>query len=102
MLAGLVAQEQAPRAVPRFNPRPPGEICPGSTTEAVHDFLRRRRDIAPNSWIPRSLVVHATGRTGKAVDWALTFLRAKGLVESSEDPRNARYLRYRLAQPTQT
>lgn len=96
MLAGLQAQADAPPQQPRFNPHPAGEIWPGSATAAVRDFLRRRSEIHPGGWITRHLIVDGTGRTGKSVDWALIFLRANKLVEASEDPRNARYLRYRL------
>lgn len=39
----------------------------------------------------------AVGRHHKAVDWALTFLRAVRLVEASQDARCSRYLRYRAA-----
>lgn len=78
----------------RFNPHPVGVMWPGSATEAVHRYLSER---AGRGWVQRRQIVAATGRSGKAVDWALIFLRANKLVEASEDPRNTRYLRYRAA-----
>lgn len=76
----------------RFNPRPLGVMRPGSATEAVFKFLESRPG---RGWITRQQIVVATGRTGKAVDWALIFLRAVAVVESSQDPQRMRYLRYR-------
>lgn len=76
----------------RFNPRPAGVMRPGSTTEAVHRYLLNRPGLA---WVSRQQIVVAIGRGGKAVDWALIFLRAKHLVEASQDPQRGRYLRYR-------
>ena len=47
----------------------------------------------------RQQIVTGTHRTGKAVDWALIYLRATKRIEVSEDPRNSRYLRYRALPP---
>lgn len=75
---------------PRFNPRPPGVIRPGSTTDAVIRHLR-----AHGGFQSHCQIVWATKRSGKAVDWALLFLRSQKLVRAVEDTsRNSRYLRY--------
>lgn len=76
----------------RFNPKPPGVFREGSATEAVLFMLASH----PHVWLPRQAIVERTGRTGKAVDWALIFLRDQGLVETIRDgARNPRYIRYR-------
>lgn len=78
--------------VPRYNPRPPGVIRDGSATEAVLAFLRQARP----RWCACHQIQAATGRTDKAVSWALLYLRAQRLVEVTPDgSRNPRYLRYR-------
>lgn len=81
----------------RFNPRPAGVMRPGSTTEAVLRYLQGRPGRA---WITRQQIVVATSRSGKAVDWALIFLRSLDLVEASQDPEphRSRYLRYRATE----
>lgn len=79
----------------RWNPRPAGIMRPGSATEAVCTYLQERPG---PGWVTRQQIVASTRRTGKAVDWALIFLRAVQAVESSQDPRNARYLRYRATE----
>lgn len=78
--------------VPRFNPRPVGMIRPGSATEAVLDALRRT-----NLYMTHAQIIIATGKTTKAVAWALIFLKSQGLIESTaDDGRNPRYQRYRI------
>lgn len=80
---------------PRFNPRPAGQIRPGSASEAVLAYLQRHEG---RSFYRRALIV-ATGRTRKSVDWALLFLVALQLVEqlpaaTPNEPRSGT-LRYR-------
>lgn len=77
---------------PRFNPRPPGSIQPGSATEVVLIQLRRN----PDRWCSKLSIVWHTGRTGKSVDWALLFLRKLGLIEAQPDGIRAHALRYRI------
>lgn len=75
-----------------FNPRPPGQIQPGSATDAVLTYLRSN----PERWHTRAAVIRETGRTAKAVDWALLYLRSQSLVVClASDARNSRYLIYR-------
>ena len=80
--------------IPRYNPRPAGTIAEGKTTQAVLLYLQAN----PRRFHTHLEIVQATGRTGKAVDWSLAFLRSTGRVEAyrQSDHRNARYLRYRL------
>lgn len=74
----------------RYNPRPPGVIREGSATAAVLAFLLAHR----GKRFAAYQVIHATGCTQKATSWALVYLQQQGLIETSPDPRNERYLRY--------
>ena len=79
--------------VPRYNPRPNGVIRPGSATEAVLCLLRK----IDGRYMNHAQIMIATGRTTRAVSWALVFLQAQGLIESTaDDGRNPRYQRYRI------
>lgn len=64
----------------------------GSATHAVWEYLSNRQ---VSGWVTRQQIVSATGCTGKSVDWALIFLRTVKAIETSQDPRCTRYLRYR-------
>lgn len=80
--------------LPRYNPRPAGVIRPGSATQEVLSWLQSN----PGRWFSHFQIVQATGRTSKSVDWALLFLKARGLIESTQDEwRNSRYLKYSIA-----
>lgn len=80
----------------RFNPKPPGSIQPGSATEALIGFMSRH----PNTFFTHAELLRATGRTTKAMAWALIFLRELGAIEVAPDEsRNPRFLRYRIAKP---
>jgi hypothetical protein len=82
--------------VPRYNPRPAGVIRDGSATQVVLAFMQRRP-----LWFTHRQIVQETGRSPKAVDWALLYLRAQALVECVPDAhRNPRYLRYRAVLAT--
>lgn len=93
--ANSALAEGREEAAPRFNPRPPGVIRPDGATQAVLKFLRA----SPGRFFRREEIVIGTGCTDKAVDWALLYLRARGLVRAAGDTsRNSRYLRYSIAQ----
>ena len=78
---------------PKYNPRPPGTIREGSTTQAVLVFLNAH----PRRFFTHREIVAQTGRTAKSVDFALLYLHAIGFIERTPDPtRNSRYLRYRI------
>jgi len=93
IMAAANAEMQNPG--PRFNPKPPGVCLPGSATEAVIAFLNKH----PTVFFSRDQIIAGTGRTCKAVDWALLFLRTqhKVFVKNAMPPSNTRHLRYRLA-----
>lgn len=80
--------------VPRYNPRPAGVILTGSASDCVLAALREH----PGMWLTHAQILGLTKRSTKSVCWALIFLKANGLVESTaDDSRNARYQRYRAA-----
>ena len=86
------ARERA--APPRFNPRPAGVIREGSATEAVLEYLRTSKLV----YHQHRQIVHGTGRSTKAVCWALIYLRELGHVVATADAeRNSRYRRYAAA-----
>lgn len=76
---------------PPFNPRPPGVIRSGSTTDAVHRLLLAH----PDRWFWQRQIVAGVKRSDKTVSWALVYLRSLGLIESHADGRHVRYLKYR-------
>lgn len=95
---GLVVQQmdaaRAAGAKPkpyRPNPRPPGVIQPDSATDAV---LRLMRSAPGRRW-HRAQLLHLTGRTESAVDWALLYLRRQGRIEVLAATAS-RQFRYRL------
>lgn len=90
IMAARVSERLKPGA--GFNPRPPGIAIEGSATTAVLKFLREN----PRVWFNHAMLVHQTGRSRVAVDWALIRLRGWGLVETCEDPRSSKYFRYRI------
>lgn len=70
-----------------------GVICEGSATDAVLAWLESRKQ--PKAFWTCAQIVAGTGRSQKAVCWALIFLRTTLRVDTTGDPRNPRYLRYR-------
>ncbi|MBI5259798.1 MAG: hypothetical protein HY855_25080 [Burkholderiales bacterium] len=79
-------QRLVDQPAPSRNPRPAGVIRPGSAADAVLELLRRN----PDRLFWRHQIIHATGRTRKAVDWALIFLEALKLivaVDTGHSPR---------------
>lgn len=78
---------------PRFNPKPRGVIRDGSATEAVLVFMRGSARVTHTF----QQLLASTGRTHKALCWALIYLRELGYIEATSDAsRNSRYLRYSL------
>lgn len=66
----------------RFNPRPRGQVRPGSAADAILRLLRANPD--RTYW--RHQLIHITGCTRKSVDWALSYLQALQHVEAIEIP----------------
>lgn len=87
-------QSEAFRAKPRptrFNPKPAGVNLPGGAAEAVLLVLQMR----PRAWFTHAQIVFLSGRTTKAVGFALRYLQLTGRIRATEDAmRNPRYLRY--------
>ncbi|HEV6964621.1 hypothetical protein [Roseateles sp.] len=80
-----------PLHVHRYNPRPAGVIRDRSATQAVQTVLQMR----PGVFFTHSTICFLTGRTTKAVCFALRYLQGQGVVRSVPDAtRNPRYLRY--------
>ena len=76
-----------------FNPRPAGVIRDGSATAAVLEWMRARK---AGVWWTRGQILAGTGRSEKAVNWALLYLRTQGRIECVPDgSRNPQYRRYR-------
>lgn len=74
-LAGV----RAPRAsstASGFNPRPPGSIVPGGTTDAVLTWLQQRAGVP----YPLKRIASAVDRPSHTVSWALHQLRTRGLI----------------------
>ena len=91
-----ISRSQAQSGAARTNPNPPGTIHEGSTTDAVLAVLKAN--------VPRFLsfaaLKEATGRNGKAVGWAVWYLRSLGKVEAraAGDRRSPLYQLYRVKQ----
>lgn len=76
-----------------YNPRPPGVIQPGSTTDLTLRWLQSRPDAR---WWTAAQIVSGVGRHHKTVVWSLVYLRELNLIESTRwGATNPRYLRYR-------
>lgn len=89
-----VAAKAIEPSAPRYNPHPPGQIQEGSGTDAVLQFLKQ----APDKWHTRSQIIFGTGRSPKAIDWAIAFLIQQKLIRAVQDStRNPRYRRFRYA-----
>lgn len=94
MVDRITAIEEPATAAPRYNPRPPGVIQPGSASEAVLGVLRGN----PGRFFTAQQLIRGTGRSHAAVSFALLYLRDKGMIQAFPDAaRNPRYRRYRVA-----
>ena len=90
----LATRFAEPLSQPRFNPRPPGVIRPGSATQAVLNFLREN----PARHFSCFDLCRHTQRSLKAVNHACLYLKAQQLIAAYPDSaRNPRYLRYVVA-----
>lgn len=77
----------------RYNPRPPGVIQPGSTSDLILRILSE----SPERFFTCEQLIKETGRTHAAVSFGLLYLRDQGLIEAFPDAaRNPRYYRYRI------
>jgi hypothetical protein len=91
-IARMAAARPTAPDIPHYNPRPAGVIRPGSATDVVLALLCKRGP----SYLTHSQIIAQTGRTTKAVSWALIYLKSQKHIEAtSDDARNQRYQRYR-------
>ena len=75
-----------------INPRPPGVIVEGSSSDNVLAFLRQDFKLKTRSEIIQSL----NNLSEHSVNWALIYLQRRKLIKWCPDPtRNIRYGRYR-------
>jgi len=82
-----------PKPLP-VNPRPAGVIRQGSASEAVLLALQAAR----GQYLTHAQIMARTGRTQKALSWALIFLHSQGHIQRApDDSRNGRYFRYSTA-----
>jgi len=84
------SETQEPRP-PRFNPRPYGVMQRGAASDILA-YIKQQ----PGRYFTSLELIAATQHTHSAVSWGLYFLRRLQLIETAPDPRNPRYLRYRL------
>ena len=84
---------RAPAVTPRTrpNPSPLGTIKPGGATAQLLVVLMRR----PERFLSYQEIAQALLEP-KSLTWALRQCQAMGWVETTEDPRSARYRRYRI------
>jgi len=99
MITQMVASSsQRPKTQPqRFNPRAPGQIVPGSTTDLILQALKE----APG-FLTHAQIVWRTQRNTRAVAWSLAALMRLDLIQSIPDlASNSRYRRYRFKREQQ-
>ncbi|MDR0276234.1 MAG: MarR family transcriptional regulator [Burkholderiaceae bacterium] len=75
----------------RINPHPRGSMSPLSCPAQVAALLAGQ---PRHWWAFGDLAARVTHP--KALTWALGYLRNLGWLERGDDPRSARYLRYRI------
>lgn len=77
----------------RFNPRPPGVIREGSTSDLVLKYL-----CEAGGFKTECQILWKVRRSHSAVSWSLLYLIRQGLVEARPDAvRSSRYKKYRAA-----
>lgn len=92
-----------PQKTKRHNPRPPGVPRPGSASACVVEYLRSITGLRTKAQVVIGVnqvrkAAEQEPLSGKAIDWALLYLRNQDLIQAVGDgARNPRYLRYRAA-----
>jgi hypothetical protein len=81
-----------PKAAP-YQPNPAGVPFQNAASAAVLELLKAHKGAPLRRW----QIVAKTGRTDKAVQWALAYLQAIHLIEAHSDGSHSRYLRYQIA-----
>ena len=79
---------------PAFNPRPAGEVRPGSGTDALLRVLK----INPGRWFWHSELILMLGRSKGEIDWALRYLTGQGVIRAEVVSRHRKKpaMRYAL------
>lgn len=85
-------QASAPR-LPGFNPHPPGVM----QADGASYLLLRLFVAHPTTWFTQGELRKRSKRTRQSVSWALQFLQTRQVITVTDDARNPRYRRYRLA-----
>jgi hypothetical protein len=94
-LSRIAAARRHSSQMPRFNPRPAGQIRPGSATDAVLTLLAVRHP----AFLNHAQIQAQTGCTGGSLAWAISYLKAQKHIEATtDDGRNFRYCKYRATQ----
>ena len=100
-LAAAAANQAKGEERKRFNPVPAGVPRTGSASDSVLVYLKNVSGFRTKSqiilWVNRARAKSGMeALSGKAIDWALLFLRHHKLIDAVGDyRRNSRYLRYR-------
>lgn len=81
-----------PKSTP-YQPKPAGVPLENAASAAVLELLKAHKGGPLRRW----QIVAKTGRTDKAVQWALAYLQALRLIEAHSDGSHSRYLRYQIA-----
>ena len=88
--------DRVPQEKPRtHNPRPAGEIRPGSGSDVLLRYFRSN----PTRWFFHAELVLTLGRSKGEVDWALVFLPRLGFIEATQTelPGRKPVMRYALS-----
>lgn len=93
-IAGQLEGRAEPEKPRHCNPRPAGEIRPGSGTDVLLRYLRQHCA----RWFLHHELVLALGRSKGEIDWALQYLTKLELLRSEEfeQPGRKPVLRYQL------
>lgn len=92
LVRDLADSNRSQPAVKHFNPYPPNQIVPGSTTARVRRVLEAEYPAA----LTRAQLLFKTGAGRGAVQWALRYLQHLGQIDAFGRPGHARWHRYRF------
>lgn len=92
--AQLTAPSAPENRAERFNPRPAGVVRRGSPTHILYEFMTE----ASERWFTELEIRRFTGLSHGAASYAILFLSRRGYLDTTTDPRNGRYQRYRIRQ----
>jgi len=90
--AATAGNPDRPKPAP-YQPNPAGVPFQNAASAAVLELLQNHKGMPLRRW----QIVARTGRTDKAVQWALAYLQAIHLIEAHSDGSHSRYRRYQIA-----